>query len=145
MNPDNPHSREAVVEILPQVELLPATPVNPADKTRPRLGKALSDLASCRLDAGVKGLWACVKPGVRPAFGVFFLILGVLGLFLPILQGVLFLFIACSLLAPYSPFIQRQRARLEARYPKLIAAEQKCHEAWERWLDRAKSFFTRGA
>lgn len=61
----------------------------------------------------------------RPILGVVFLVLGVAGLFLPILQGVLFLFIGLSLLAPYSPCLQRQKDRLERRFPRLAEGERR--------------------
>lgn len=61
----------------------------------------------------------------RPALGVIFLALGVAGLVLPILQGVLFLFIGLSLLAPSSPFLQRQKDRLERRFPRLAEGERR--------------------
>ncbi len=48
--------------------------------------------------------------------------LGILGLFLPILQGILFLLIGLFILSLVSPrirlFRQRLRARARARYPK---------------------------
>lgn len=58
---------------------------------------------------------------VRIGAGVFFGVLGVFGLFLPILQGILFLLIAAFLLAPYSLFVQRQQIRFEKRFPRLYA------------------------
>lgn len=51
--------------------------------------------------------------------GVAFGVLGLAGLVLPILQGILFLLVAVFLLTPYSLFMQRQQARLEARFPRL--------------------------
>lgn len=54
--------------------------------------------------------------------GWFCIFLGVLGLFLPILQGILFLLIGLFILSLVSPrvrlFRQRLRARARARYPK---------------------------
>ncbi|MDN4594857.1 PGPGW domain-containing protein [Polycladomyces subterraneus] len=51
--------------------------------------------------------------------GWFFLFLGVLGLFLPVLQGVLFLLIGLYLLSFTSPWARRLLMKLRARYPKL--------------------------
>jgi len=66
---------------------------------------------------------------LRVGAGVFFFLLGIAGLVLPILQGVLFLIISAILLAPYSLWVQKQLARFEAKFP---------------WIaDKAKSFTTR--
>lgn len=56
----------------------------------------------------------------RHVFGWFFIFLGVLGLFLPFLQGILFLFIGTIILAPEIPFFYELVARLERRYPKIF-------------------------
>jgi uncharacterized membrane protein YbaN (DUF454 family) len=52
-------------------------------------------------------------------FGWIFIILGILGLFLPILQGILFLAIGGMLLSMESPRAQRIMERLRNRYPTL--------------------------
>ena len=61
-------------------------------------------------------------------FGWIFIVLGVLGLFLPILQGILFLAIGGMLLSLESPWAQRIIERLRTRYPavdKAMIAAQK--------------------
>lgn len=58
---------------------------------------------------------------VRHVFGWFFIFLGVIGLFLPILQGVLFLFIGAIILAPEVPFFQRIIKKLEGKHPRTFA------------------------
>ena len=55
-------------------------------------------------------------------FGWIFIVLGVLGLFLPILQGILFLAIGGMLLSMESPWAQRVIARLRTRYPMVDRA-----------------------
>ena len=50
-----------------------------------------------------------------------FIVLGVLGLFLPILQGVLFLAIGSYLLSLESPWVRRKMLQFQRRYPKLGA------------------------
>jgi hypothetical protein len=73
--------------------------------------------------------------------GWFFVVLGVLGLFLPILQGVLFLAVGFALLARELEWVRRYRERLYARYPKLRAWNDKA-EAWiERQGQRIATFF----
>ena len=71
-----------------------------------------------------------VKHGVRFILGWCVLLLGVVGLFLPILQGILFLAVGSILLAPYMPCFGRFRDRLTARFPAL-------HHVLERWKARA--------
>ena len=51
------------------------------------------------------------------AVGWAFLFLGIVGLFLPILQGILFILIGLGILSSRSPTIQRLLKHLERRYP----------------------------
>ncbi len=72
--------------------------------------------------------------------GWFFVVLGVFGLFLPILQGVLFLFVGAALLSVASPRVRLWRMRLGNRYPALRIGQHKA-QAWmkrqrARWLTR---------
>jgi uncharacterized protein len=48
-----------------------------------------------------------------------FILLGILGLFLPILQGILFLLIGLSLLSNSSPWAARLLEKARARFPKI--------------------------
>jgi uncharacterized membrane protein YbaN (DUF454 family) len=57
----------------------------------------------------------------RHVFGWFFVLLGVLGLFLPFLQGIFFLLIGAIILAPEIPFFHRLATKLENRYPEIFA------------------------
>lgn len=50
--------------------------------------------------------------------GWFCVVLGVLGLFLPILQGILFLMIGLVLLAKAQPRFRLLKMRLKRRYPR---------------------------
>ena len=50
-----------------------------------------------------------------------FVFLGVLGIFLPILQGILFLAIGFYLLSLESPWARRLMDKMQRRYPKLGA------------------------
>jgi hypothetical protein len=58
--------------------------------------------------------------------------LGLLGLVLPILQGILFLVIGLALLAPFIPFVDRLQQRLYRRMPRAKA-----------WIERNASRFRR--
>ena len=48
-----------------------------------------------------------------------FIVLGIIGIFLPILQGILFLLIGLSLLSNSSPRAARLLNRIRERFPKL--------------------------
>lgn len=54
--------------------------------------------------------------------GWLFIFLGILGLFLPILQGILFLCIGALLLSSESPLVRLLVMKLGRRYPKFRAA-----------------------
>lgn len=56
---------------------------------------------------------------VRVIAGWFFIVLGLLGLVLPVLQGILFLAIGALLLAPYVPFFRRIKVYLFRRFPRM--------------------------
>ena len=58
---------------------------------------------------------------VRIAAGVVMFVLGIVGLVLPVLQGVLFLIISAILLAPYSRWVAKQLDRGERRFPWVAA------------------------
>jgi uncharacterized membrane protein YbaN (DUF454 family) len=71
--------------------------------------------------------------------GWIFLVLGVLGLFLPILQGILFLLVGLILLAKAHPRFRLLKMRLKKRYPRYAAAFE---VAEARAVDIAKGKFT---
>jgi uncharacterized membrane protein YbaN (DUF454 family) len=66
--------------------------------------------------------------------GWLFIVLGVLGLFLPFLQGVLFILIGLGILSSRSETIKRFLKRLEERYPHH-------HERVEKWRARIRGWF----
>jgi uncharacterized membrane protein YbaN (DUF454 family) len=68
--------------------------------------------------------------------GWLFVVLGVLGLFLPILQGVLFLAIGFYLLSLESPWAKRLMDRFAARHPKFAAKLEESREQATRWVLR---------
>lgn len=69
---------------------------------------------------------------LRVIAGLLMLVLGLLGLVFPVLQGLLFLLIAAFLLAPYSPPIQRFLDCVRRRYPRTFARAR----AWRAKLGR---------
>ncbi len=72
--------------------------------------------------------------------GWLFVFLGVLGLFLPLLQGVLFLMVGLYLLSLESARARLLRRKLRARYPKLAGhadqAKEWAHRQWARLQGR---------
>ncbi len=83
--------------------------------------------------------WKTVKRPVMLALGYTFLVLGVLGMFLPILQGFLFLFVGLIILARHAPWAERLLRYLRQKSRRLdraiIKAEAKTHE----WRERAEA------
>jgi hypothetical protein len=75
--------------------------------------------------------------------GWFFVALGILGMFLPILQGFLFLAIGIALLAREVEWVRRQRERLYQRFPKLGAWDAKAEHWVERQWHRLRGYFRR--
>ena len=70
------------------------------------------------------------KDYVRVGLGLFFFVVGLLGLVLPILQGVLFLIVSAFLLAPYSLWVQKQLDRAEKRFPWLATKARAITQRW---------------
>jgi uncharacterized membrane protein YbaN (DUF454 family) len=66
--------------------------------------------------------------------GWVFIVLGILGLFLPILQGILFILIGLAILSSRSELIKRFLKYLEERYPHH-------HERVEVWRGKIRSWF----
>lgn len=63
-----------------------------------------------------------MKRILRFILGITFLVLGVLGLFLPVLQGILFLVVGLLILAPESRRVRTLLETLRRRYPDAFAA-----------------------
>ncbi len=72
---------------------------------------------------------------LRWTLGVIFLILGILGLFLPVLQGILFLAIAALLFPLDFPVINRWINQLAHRFPPLKLPVRKARQ-WVKGLDK---------
>ena len=66
--------------------------------------------------------------------GWFFIGLGILGLFLPILQGILFIVIGLAILSSRSEVVKRFLKHLEERHPHL-------HELVEIWREKIRHWF----
>ena len=68
--------------------------------------------------------------------GWFFLLLGIAGLFLPILQGVLFILIGLIILSTEYVWAHRLLTRVKTRFPKLGHAADSAHLKAAAWLRR---------
>lgn len=74
---------------------------------------------------------ASIKKLLVRIVGLLFIGLGILGLFLPILQGVLFLLIGSSLVFYESRWFQNLLDRLEERYPETVQRLRNLREPLE--------------
>jgi hypothetical protein len=68
--------------------------------------------------------------------GYTFLVLGVLGLFLPFLQGFLFLFIGLVLLSREAVWARWLLVRGRRRYPDAFRKADEAHRRFQGWVDR---------
>ena len=68
--------------------------------------------------------------------GWLFIVLGVFGLFLPFLQGILFILIGLAILSSRSEIIKRLLRHLEERYPHH-------HQRIENWREKIRNWFRR--
>ena len=68
--------------------------------------------------------------------GWFFVILGILGLFLPVLQGILFIMIGLAILSTSSELVQRLLRRFEERHPRYHARVEEMKKKVLGWFKR---------
>ena len=80
-----------------------------------------------------------MKPILAQALGYFFLVLGVLGMFLPILQGFLFLFVGLIILARHAPWAERLLGYLRQKSPRLDRAIAKAEAKTHAWREIAEA------
>ena len=71
-------------------------------------------------------------------FGWLFIGLGILGLFLPFLQGILFLMIGLAILSSRSATVQRFLKYLEDRYPQYYQRVDAWREKISLWRRKKK-------
>jgi uncharacterized membrane protein YbaN (DUF454 family) len=83
--------------------------------------------------------WQHLKPILVQALGYTFLVLGVLGMFLPILQGFLFLFIGLIILARHAPWARRLLDRIRQHHPKFDEAITKAERKAHAWGEKTKA------
>ncbi|HLG13154.1 MAG TPA: PGPGW domain-containing protein [Blastocatellia bacterium] len=71
-----------------------------------------------------------------------FILFGILGLFLPILQGILFLLVGLYLLSTQSPWAARLLSKIKDRFPRL---HKKFEEAKVKAIEMQRRVFKRRA
>lgn len=69
--------------------------------------------------------WACI-------------LLGIAGLFLPILQGVLFILIGLAILSSEYVWAHRLLAKLKTRFPKMSSTADRAAEKAAAWMRRMR-------
>jgi uncharacterized protein len=68
-----------------------------------------------------------------------FILLGIVGLFLPVLQGVLFILVGLTILSTEYAWAHRWLTKLRDRFPKVSAAAD---HAWTKLRQRCKRLFS---
>lgn len=77
-----------------------------------------------------------VKRVLILAAGWSFMVLGVVGLFLPVLQGVLFLLIGLSILSTQHEWAHRWLMKLRHKFPTVATKSEETRARLSRWWDR---------
>jgi len=75
------------------------------------------------------------KSLLRLVAGWFFIVLGIIGCFLPILQGFIFLALGVFLLADHVPFFGRIRSWIHRRFPKMT---ERVHQMGEKFRKKSQ-------
>ena len=83
--------------------------------------------------------WTRLKVILWQVLGYSFLVLGVLGMFLPILQGFLFLFVGLIILAGHAPWAERLLNYLRQKSPRLDRGIAKAEVRTNEWRHRAET------
>lgn len=83
-----------------------------------------------------------MKTVALQAAGYFFLVLGVIGLVVPVLQGILFISIGLIILAKTAPWAERLLQRFREKYPQGGALIDKAEVKVEAWGKKAVAFFS---
>jgi len=78
-----------------------------------------------------------VKKAVAIVVGWAFIALGVIGLFLPILQGVLFILIGLTILSTEYVWAHHLLAKLRSRFPRIAGYSDRARDKAAYWVRRA--------
>jgi uncharacterized protein len=77
-----------------------------------------------------------IKKALVLVVGWAFILLGIAGLFLPVLQGILFLMIGLVILSTEYVWAHHLLAKLRARFPKLAETADRAKEKAAHWVQR---------
>jgi hypothetical protein len=100
-----------------------------------RFGKHQGVIARClRVNYHVYSMRTRVKRIAIEVAGWTFVVLGIAGLFLPVLQGILFLLIGLFILSTQYAWAHRLLHRLRERFPKIAEQLDKAKAKAERWM-----------
>ena len=77
-----------------------------------------------------------VKKALVLVVGWGFILLGIAGLFLPVLQGILFLMIGLVILSTEYVWAHHLLAKVRSRFPKAAEAADRARKKATRWLRR---------
>ncbi len=77
-----------------------------------------------------------IKKAILFVMGIIFIILGLLGLFLPILQGILFLFIGTLLISTSNPEINAFIHKFALKYPNIKKALEKTENYIAKFINK---------
>ena len=77
-----------------------------------------------------------VKKALVLVTGWAFILLGIAGLFLPVLQGILFLLIGLIILSSEYAWAHHLLTKVKERFPKLAEVAHQAHTKADRWLHR---------
>lgn len=77
---------------------------------------------------------ATIKRWTLICIGWFFIVLGIAGLFLPVLQGILFLLIGLLILSSEYVWAHRILSRIRERFPKFMERAHAVSESVHNWL-----------
>jgi len=78
-----------------------------------------------------------VKKAVAIVAGWVFIVLGVIGLFLPIMQGVLFIIIGLTILSTEYVWAHHLLSKLRARFPRIAIYSDRARDKASYWYRRA--------
>ncbi|MFY9560360.1 MAG: PGPGW domain-containing protein [Terriglobales bacterium] len=77
-----------------------------------------------------------VKKAVALVAGWAFIVLGIVGLFLPIMQGILFLMIGLTILSSEYVWAHHLLSKVRARFPKIAKVSDRAKETATGWWRR---------
>ncbi len=85
--------------------------------------------SSCNLPETIERSNSTMIRLLRITGGIFFILLSLLGILLPIMPGWIFFMVGIILLSPDVPFLHRVKERIKARFPVVARIEERVRSA----------------